>query len=44
MIIKELENIKTNDKFEQAGYNAESQLAFYLNKQGRCLQYEVCSS
>ena len=33
MIIKELENIKTNDKFEQAGYNAESQLAFYLNRE-----------
>jgi hypothetical protein len=33
MIIKELENIETNDKFEQAGYNAESQLAFYLNRE-----------
>ncbi len=33
MIIKELENIKTNDKFEQSGHNAESQLAFYLNRE-----------
>ncbi len=33
MIIKELEKIETNDKFEQAGYHAESQLAFYLNRE-----------
>jgi hypothetical protein len=33
MIVKELENIETNDKFEQAGYKAESQLAFYLNRE-----------
>jgi hypothetical protein len=29
MIIKELDRIETIDKFEQAGYRAESQLAFY---------------
>ncbi|PZV19470.1 MAG: hypothetical protein DCF20_00165 [Pseudanabaena sp.] len=33
MIIKELENIEKSDKFEQAGYIAESQLAFYLNRE-----------
>jgi hypothetical protein len=29
MIIKELDRIETTDKFEQAGYRAESQLAEY---------------
>ncbi|GBO52215.1 hypothetical protein APA_5305 [Pseudanabaena sp. lw0831] len=33
MIIKELDRIETTDKFEQAGYRAESQLAFYLNRE-----------
>lgn len=33
MIIKELENIETTDKFEQAGYRAESQIAFYLRRE-----------
>ncbi len=33
MIVKELERIETNDKFEQAGYYAESQLAFYLKRE-----------
>jgi hypothetical protein len=33
MIVKELDLIETSDKFEQAGYNAESQLAFYLNRE-----------
>jgi hypothetical protein len=33
MIIKEFECIETNDKFEQAGYYAESQLAFYLKRE-----------
>ena len=33
MIIKELDRIETTDKFEQAGYRAESQLAFYLSRE-----------
>ena len=33
MIVKELERIETSDKFEQAGYYAESQLAFYLKRE-----------
>ena len=33
MILKELDRIETNDKFEQAGYYAESQLAFYLKRE-----------
>ncbi len=33
MIVKELERIETSDKFEQAGYRAESQLAFYLKRE-----------
>lgn len=32
MIIKDFDGVETNDKFEQAGYNAESQLAFYLKR------------
>jgi len=33
MIVKEFERIETNDKFEQAGYIAESQMAFYLKRE-----------
>jgi hypothetical protein len=33
MIIKELDPLELNDKFEQAGYSAESQLAFYLKRE-----------
>jgi len=33
MIIKELDRIETSDKFEQAGYYAESQLAFYFKRE-----------
>ncbi len=32
MIIKELDSIEISDKFEKAGYHAESQLAFYLKR------------
>lgn len=33
MIVKEFERVETNDKFEQAGYIAESQMAFYLRRE-----------
>lgn len=33
MIVKELDPLKSNDKFEQAGHHAESQLAFYLKRE-----------
>ncbi|WP_271252551.1 nuclease-related domain-containing protein [Pseudanabaena sp. Chao 1811] len=33
MIIKELDHIEATDKFGQAGYHAESQLAFYLKRE-----------
>jgi hypothetical protein len=33
MIVKEFERVETNDKFEQAGYIAESQMAFYLKRE-----------
>ena len=33
MIIKELEPIEPLNKLEQAGYYAESQLAFYLKRE-----------
>ncbi len=33
MIIKELEQLEFSDRFEQAGYRAESQLAFYLKRE-----------
>ncbi len=33
MIVKEFERVKANNKFEQAGYNAESQMAFYLKRE-----------
>jgi hypothetical protein len=33
MIIKELEQLESRDRFEQAGYRAESQLAFYLKRE-----------
>ena len=33
MIVKELDPLKSNDKFEQAGHYAESQLAFYLKRE-----------
>jgi hypothetical protein len=33
MIVKEFERVETNDKFEQAGYVAESQMAFYLRRE-----------
>lgn len=33
MIVKELDPLKSDDKFEQAGYSAESQLAFYLKRE-----------
>ncbi len=33
MIVKELDHTESGDKFEQAGYNAELQLAFYLRRE-----------
>lgn len=33
MVIKELDSIEPTNKFEQAGYRAESQLAFYLKRE-----------
>jgi hypothetical protein len=36
MIVKELDPLKSNDKFEQAGHYAESQLAFYLKREFEC--------
>jgi len=33
MIVKELDRLEPSDKFEQAGYYAESQLAFYLKSE-----------
>ena len=33
MIIKESNHLESMDKFEQAGHNAESQLAFYLKRE-----------
>jgi hypothetical protein len=33
MIVKELDSLESNDKFEQAGHYAESQLAFYLKRE-----------
>lgn len=33
MIVKELDHIESSDKFEQAGYRAESQLAHYLRRE-----------
>ncbi|PZV27271.1 MAG: hypothetical protein DCF12_05150 [Snowella sp.] len=33
MIVKELDSLELGDKFEQAGYSAESQLAFYLKRE-----------
>ncbi|MFN6068546.1 MAG: nuclease-related domain-containing protein, partial [Pseudanabaena sp.] len=33
MIVKELDRLEPSDKFEQAGYYAESQLAFYLKRE-----------
>ena len=32
MVIKQPENINSDDKFSQAGYAAEKQMAFYLFK------------
>ena len=40
MILKEAEEIQSTDKFIQAGYVAEKQMAFYLKRSfrgtGRC--------
>jgi hypothetical protein len=33
MIVKEFERVEANDKFEQAGYVVESQMAFYLRRE-----------